>query len=83
MPNHLHALLAFPPKVSMSRTIGEWKKFNAIQLSVRWQDRYFDHRIRNATELDLKAAYIRANPVVKNLCGRPEDWPWAIDGRNI
>ena len=83
MPDHLHALLAFPPHAVMSRTIGEWKKYHTQHRQVLWQDGYFDHRIRDAHEFKEKAAYIRQNPVVKGLCTRPEDWPWFIDARSF
>ncbi|MCF7760875.1 MAG: transposase [Cephaloticoccus sp.] len=76
MPDHLHALLSFPKELAMSRIIGEWKHFHAVQTRVSWQDGYFDHRIRNAREHDLKAGYIRQNPVVKGLCKHAADWPW-------
>ena len=76
------ALLAFPSTNSMSRTIGDWKKYHTLRWRTSWQANYFDHRIRNAKELELKAAYIRHNPVVKGLCTRTEDWPWLIDSNN-
>jgi len=76
MPDHLHALISFPPGSGMSRVIGEWKRFHVSQNRVAWQEGYFDHRIRNDRQFEFKAGYIRANPVVKNLCQRAEDWPW-------
>ena len=83
MPEHLHALLAFPPSSAMSRTIGEWKKYHTLHHHVVWQDGYFDHRIRDSQEFEEKAAYIRHNPVVKSLCGRPQDWSWFIDTQSL
>ncbi len=83
MPDHVHALLSFPPSSAMSRTIGEWKKYHAQHSQLLWQDGYFDHRIRNVSELDEKAAYIRNNPVVKNLCASSKDWPWVIDAQSL
>jgi len=78
MPDHLHALLAFPPEQSMSDIIGAWKGFQAKRHGVRWQKNYFDHRIRHRSELEEKATYIRLNPVVKNLCATENDWPWVL-----
>ena len=78
MPDHLHALLAFPPEQDMSGTIGAWKRFQSRQQGAHWQKNYFDHRIRDARQLEEKAAYIRRNPVVKNLCATESDWPWVI-----
>ena len=78
MPDHLHALLAFAPGKEMSRVIGEWKRYHGLKQSVCWQEGYFDHRLRNENQLDLKYQYILNNPVAKGLCARPEEWPWWI-----
>jgi REP element-mobilizing transposase RayT len=79
MPDHLHAILSFPRDSSMSRVVGEWKKYHARQSHVDWQDNYFDHRLRNDEEFIEKAHYIRMNPVRKGLATRPEDWPWIVE----
>ena len=76
MPDHLHAILSFPAQESMSRVLGEWKRYQAKELGIIWQENFLDHRLRNSTEADLKYDYIRNNPVVKNLCKGPDDWPW-------
>lgn len=77
MPDHLHALLAFPPNEVMSRVVGDWKRFHAKRRGVIWQEGYFDHRVRNDDgELARKAAYIWQNPVASGLCTAPGAWPW-------
>lgn len=76
MPDHIHALIVFPPGVRMSRVIGDWKHYHVRQNRIAWQEGYFDHRIRNDHQFAFKAAYIRANPVVKGLCTCATDWPW-------
>jgi REP element-mobilizing transposase RayT len=76
MPDHLHALLSFPKHETMSRVISEWKRYQIRTQGIRWQENYFDHRIRNTAEYLEKAVYIRNNPVAKGLCDKPEDWPW-------
>jgi putative transposase len=83
MPDHLHALLAFPHSSSMSATIRQWKAFHARINHVEWQDGYFDHRIRNEAELDLKSEYIRQNPVAKGLCSLPTGWPWMVEAKDL
>lgn len=80
MPDHLHALLAFPSDKKMSDIIGTWKGYQAKQHGIHWQGNYFDHRIRSKAELNEKALYIRLNPVVKELCSSENDWPWVISG---
>lgn len=79
MPDHTHALLSFPPDAPMSCVIGAWKSWHARRNAVAWQDNYFDHRIRNDREFQLKSAYIRENPVAKGLCEHAADWPWIVD----
>ena len=76
MPDHLHALIAFPPEPGMSATVRDWKRGAARFQRVQWQENYFDHRLRNA-ELSGEAwAYVRRNPVVNGLCANEEAWPW-------
>lgn len=83
MPDHLHALLAFPPEARMSGVIRNWKRFHTRQNNVCWQEGFFDHRIRNEEEQTEKFHYILNNPVVKKFCKRPEDWPWVLTDRDL
>jgi REP element-mobilizing transposase RayT len=83
MPDHLHALLAFPRDKAMSQVIKEWKSYHARQHQVIWQDGYFDHRIRNRAELEEKADYIRQNPVAKGLVAQATDWRWVVDQNSL
>ena len=82
MPDHIHALLSFAPDQSMSRVVGDWKRFHARKHRVLWQEGYFDHRLRKderGQQLSTKMNYIRHNPVAAGLCAKAEDWPWIID----
>jgi len=74
MPDHLHALVSFPKEQEMSRVIADWKRYYCKQHGIRWQDNFFDHRIRNTTEYLGKATYIRNNPVAAGLCETPAEW---------
>jgi REP element-mobilizing transposase RayT len=47
MPDHIHALLAFPADAAMNKTVGAWKRYATRALGVKWQANFFDHRIRN------------------------------------
>lgn len=51
MPDHIHALVAFPSDKSMSTVVGSWKRYTTRFLHVKWQVNFFDHRIRNGNEL--------------------------------
>jgi putative transposase len=76
MPDHLHAIIAFPREPGMKNMITNWKKFVAVKHGVAWQRDFFDHRLRDQNELQEKTCYILMNPVRKGLCERMEDWIW-------
>lgn len=76
MPDHAHALLSFPSDESMRSVIADWKRYTARHAGIKWQRDFFDHRIRPGENEQLKADYIRANPVRRQLVSRIEDWPW-------
>lgn len=76
MPDHLHAVIAFPRSPGMKTTMKNWKRFVATHHKVRWQRDFFDNRLRNHNEETEKISYILMNPVRRGLCGRPEDWEW-------
>jgi len=76
MPDHLHAVLAFPREPGLKTTITEWKRFLARTQSISWQRDFFDHRLRDHHEETEKLSYVLMNPVRKGLCERAEDWPW-------
>ena len=80
MPDHWHAMLAFPDDPGMSLALRDWKRGTTRFQKVKWQDNFFDHRIRHQHEADEKWHYIRRNPVVKGLCAAEEDWPWWWSG---
>ena len=83
MPDHLHALLIFPPSSQMTVAVGRWKAWQKRSLGITWQGNFFDHRIRDKRKHQLKADYIRHNPVVKGLCAQPADWPWVLDSTTL
>ena len=78
MPDHIHAILSFSGHEPMARVIGAWKRYHAKEHGIRWQANFFDHRLRNSAEANLKYDYIRNNPVVKNLCASQDDWSWSF-----
>jgi hypothetical protein len=58
MPDHLHAIIAFPREPGMQITITNWKKFIAGKCGVDWQRDFFDHRLRDHHEVEEKSGYI-------------------------
>ncbi|MEM8955141.1 MAG: transposase [Verrucomicrobiota bacterium] len=75
MPDHLHALIIFPPDTRFKNVIKMWKSYQTKRLNISWQKGFFDHRLRNDESEDEKAEYIRNTPVRANLVSRPNDWP--------
>ena len=78
MPDHLHAIIAFPREPGMATTLKNWKKFVAGNCGIEWQRDFFDHRLRDHHEVEEKTGYILMNPVRRGLCERAEDWRWVF-----
>ncbi len=81
MPDHLHALLSFPPSDKPIKLIvRKWKEWTAKTIGIQWQRDFFEHRLRQDESRREKADYILENPVRKKLVSRPEDWPFVYFG---
>ncbi len=76
MPDHLHALLAFPADRQMESVIRGWKSYLARLHGIRWQRDFFDHRVRNDESWEEKAHYVRQNPVRAGLVRNASEWPY-------
>jgi REP element-mobilizing transposase RayT len=77
MPDHLHALLSFPPSGKPLQTVvSQWKGWTAKQFGIVWQRDFFEHRLRHDESRRQKADYILENPVRKKLVRQPEAWPY-------
>jgi putative transposase len=82
MPDHAHGLFSFPPDCEdLEKVVKEWKRWTARTLGIKWQSRFFDHRLRKEESFSEKADYILANPMRAGLVARWEDWPhlWMPD----
>jgi REP element-mobilizing transposase RayT len=75
MPDHLHAVIAFPREAGIKETITNWKRFLARSEKIVWQRDFFDHRLRDHHEEAEKISYILLNPVRRGICKQVEDWP--------
>jgi putative transposase len=82
MPDHWHALIAFPTERTMRTVVSQWKSFTAKRTGVTWQRDFFDHRLREGESLELKATYVRQNPVRAGLVARADDWPWVFEAES-
>ena len=83
MPDHFHGLIGPGDSgLSLSRICGAFKS-----LSTRcywqwyegwlWQQRFYDHIIRNEDDYRETREYILLNPVRKGLVKLPEEWPYS------
>ena len=75
MPDHVHAIISFPPHESMASVVRSWKRYTAKKYSICWQTGFFDHRIRTDEGWEEKGQYIRINLIRRALVKRIEDWP--------
>jgi REP element-mobilizing transposase RayT len=47
MPDHVHALLSFPPSENtVQKTMSRWKRWTTWRLKIKWQRDFFEHRRR-------------------------------------
>ncbi len=91
MPEHVHLLLSEPEDSNLAQAIKSLKQGVARRLGgpfkpgvglsgssrTFWQERYYDHNVRNYESFVTKLRYIHRNPVKRELCSSPEDWQWS------
>ena len=77
MPDHVHVIARWNHAAGFSRIIMAFKGIIAKRHAIKWQQGFFDHRIRSIGDLHAKTAYVRANPVRAGLVGNEADWPFA------
>jgi putative transposase len=79
MPDHLHLLATIPPTTDIQRIVVNWKRFVSRQTRVRWQQGFFEHRLRALEHFEAKREYLRQNPVRARLAVSPEEWPFLYE----
>jgi len=87
LPNHIHALIKPLDRLDdISRVVGITKRNftrsyrlrpGSSQDSKIWQERFWDHIIRNETDLKIHVDYIHFNPVKHGLVKAPEEHPYS------
>ena len=84
MPNHVHLVAHLPADAvaPLARTLQRLKSHTARHLNrLRnasgrvWHRESYDHRVRNAAELDRIVAYVLNNPVKAGLAKTWPEWP--------
>jgi len=76
MPDHLHGLFSFPNDNDWTKKMTSFKRFTAKNASIKWQDGFFDHRIRKGESISQKAEYIINNPIRAGLISDTSEWAW-------
>lgn len=84
LPEHLH-LIYHANENSLSDFVHDFKlsyganyrKENNLHSGKLWQDRFWDHIIRNQVDLNNHIDYIHYNPVKHGLVKRPFDWEYS------
>jgi REP element-mobilizing transposase RayT len=81
MPDHWHGLFALIAPWTLPRFMHGMMSFIAARTEravrdngIRWQDSYYDTRVRTAKQFAYIQHYIEQNPVAKGLAERPENW---------
>ncbi|KAF1712717.1 REP-associated tyrosine transposase [Pseudoxanthomonas sacheonensis] len=93
LPDHMHCLWTLPPgddafsirwshiKAGFSRRIavGEHRRPSRIAKRERgiWQRRYWEHLIRDGTDLRRRVDYIHFNPVKHGYVKQASEWPYS------
>lgn len=93
LPDHLHAVLTLPPgdsdfsnrwrkiKAGFSQSISPNECLSKSRQSKSergiWQRRFWEHTIRDETDLQQHIDYIHFNPVKHGYCNKAIDWPYS------
>jgi putative transposase len=82
MPDHFHLLIT--PLTALERAVQLTKGGFSFRAKKElgssaeiWQRGFADHRIRDAEDYEKHVHYIHLNPVKKNLCSLPEEYPYS------
>ena len=83
MPDHLHMLIGIDGDTQLSKLIRDFKRGTARIAGIKWQRNFFDHRLRHDESLEIKGAYVRANPVRAGLIQEGESWPFVLTAAEL
>jgi putative transposase len=99
LPDHVHAVWSLPSgdsnfpvrwsqiKSAFSRVLPATDVRSESKAAKRdkgiWQRRYWEHVIRNETDLEHHVEYIHYNPVKHGLVSRVRDWPYSSFHRYV
>ncbi len=86
LPDHLHCIWTLPE--GDDDFPGRWREIKkgfprALGLSGVWQDRYWEHTIRDERDYGAHFDYVHVNPVKHGLVARVGDWPFSTFRRAV
>ena len=79
MPDHFHLLVTLDVQRSLSEVVRLFKGSLTPALrrdNLRWQENFYDHRLRSTEELLPTFLYIFLNPYRAGLIEPVQRWPW-------
>ncbi len=80
LPDHMHWLFEAEGDTDFSKLVAAVKREVTWHMKRQglagpfWQNRFFDHLIRDDTDLQAHLDYIHFNPVKHGYCDRAADW---------
>ena len=99
LPEHLHTICTLPPadadyalrwrliKATFSRSLPRIEPIKASRERKGergiWQRRFWEHRIRDASDFERHVDYIHLNPRKHGHVNRLIDWPWSSFHRYV
>ncbi|HEY0704965.1 MAG TPA: transposase, partial [Candidatus Acidoferrales bacterium] len=93
MPNHLHFLArGLNPSANLLDFIHDFKQKTAHDYQTAhgrtlWQKKFYDHILRESDHGESVANYIWQNPVRKEICNNPREYPasgsFTLDWKNL
>ena len=76
MPDHCHFLLYVTEHGSISRLMYAYKRSVSFEIGRPiWQPRFYVKIVQD--NIDAVIRYIHMNPIKKDLCDKPSDYPWS------
>ena len=79
MPDHMHVLLQLGERLTIGQLVGKLKaktKTALAQHGLRWQENFYEHRLRPDELANGYAFYIFMNPYRAGLIKRHTLWPY-------
>ena len=73
---HVHWLLTLGTRLTIGQVVGKVKAaVRRTHPGLRWQDNFFEHRLRPQEPAESYAFYTFMNPYCAELCTIDEKWP--------